>query len=199
MLNWAGMAFKMAETDFNLGADIMNITSKYLSSKARQISLEAQRRNYRRQADSAMKSAGFVQKNAEQMAEMRLVQLGQDKGRIDAQAAGSGMDVSSRSVVKTASDTARSAWNDVSVINMNAQNQAQGAVNQWLSSKSAEIGAKFAVRQEKQNRKWQLWGGILSAIADWHGGMAEAGNKLMGGGGNNIGMAGSVGGFGMGG
>lgn len=199
MLNWAGMAFKMAETDFNLGADIMNITSKYLSSKARQISLEAQRRNYRRQADSAMKSAGFVQKNAEQMAEMRLVQLGQDKGRIDAQAAGSGMDVSSRSVVKTASDTARSAWNDVSVINMNAQNQAKVAVNQWLSSKSAEIGAKFAVRQEKQNRKWQLWGGILSAAANWNAGMIESYQALTGGGGYNIGMAGKVGGFGMGG
>lgn len=201
MLNWAGMAFKMAETDFNLGADIMNITSNYLSSKAKSLSLKLKEGNMKRAAKAAIVNAGMVQRNARQQMEMRLVQLGQDKGRIAAQAAGSGMDVSaSRTVAKTALDTARSAWNDVRVIGENSRVAAQSAVNDWLTAESERIATRFARKQEGMNRKFALWGGILSAAANWHAGMADSAAALMGGGGNNIGMSPSVGaGFGMGG
>lgn len=200
MLNWAGMAFKMAETDFNLGKDIMNITATYLSSKSRSLSLKLREGNMRRAADAAIESAGRVQKNARQQMEMRLVQLGQDKGRIAAQAAGSGLDVSaSRTVAKTALDTARSAWNDVRVIGENSQAQAQSAVNEWLTAESERISTRYARKQEARNRKFALWGGILSAAANWNAGMMSSFNTLMGGGGNNIGIASSLGGAGMGG
>lgn len=200
MLNWAGMAFKMAETDFNLGKDIMNITATYLSSKSRSLSLKLREGNMMRAADAAIESAGRVQNNARQQMEMRLVQLGQDKGRIAAQAAGSGLDVSaSRTVAKTALDTARSAWNDVRVIGENSQAQAQSAVNEWLTAESERISTRYARKQEARNRKFALWGGILSAAANWNAGMMSSFNTLMGGGGNNIGIASSLGGAGMGG
>lgn len=200
MMNWAGFAFKCAQTDFNLGADIMNITGNYLSSKARSMSLKLREGNLKRAAKSALVSAGMTQKNARQQMEMRLVQLGQDQGRITAQAAGSGLDVThSRTVAKTALDTARSAWNDVRVIGENAQVQAQSHINDWLTAESERISTKYQRRMDGKNRKFALWGGILSAAANWSTGMVDAGATLMGGGGNNIGIASSMGGGGMGG
>lgn len=200
MMNWAGMAFKMAETDFNLGFDIMNITSNYLSSKGRSLSLKLKEGNLKRAAKAALVNAGMVQRNARQQMEMRLVELGQDKGRIAAQAAGSGMDVSaSRTVAKTALDTARSAWNDVRVLGENAQAAAQSAVNDWLTAESERISTRFARKQEGMNRKFALWGGILSAAANWTAGMAGSAAALQGGNGNDIGIASSLGGGGMGG
>ena len=200
MMNWVGFAFKCAQTDFNLGADIMNITGNYLSSKARSMSLKLREGNLKRAAKSALVSAGMTQKNARQQMEMRLVQLWQDQGRITAQAAGSGLDVThSRTVAKTALDTARSAWNDVRVIGENAQVQAQSHINDWLTAESERISTKYQRRMDGKNRKFALWGGILSAAANWSTGMVDAGATLMGGGGNNIGIASSMGGGGMGG
>lgn len=200
MLNWAGSAMKMAETDFNLGKDIMNITSSYLSSKAKQLGLEIQARNYGRQADAMIETAGNIQTNARQMSEMRLVQLGQETGNINASAAGSGLDVSSQSVQKAIADTATSAWNDVRTINRNAQVEAKSAINGWLSAASNQAASKFAVKQEKMNRRWALWGGALSAAANWGKGMADSMSTLMGGAGSGgIGMAPQVGGIGAGG
>lgn len=190
MMNWAGAAFKCAQVDFNLGSDIMNIFGNYLSSKSRQMSLKLKEGNLKRAAKAAIVNAGMVQRNARQQMEMRLVQLGQDKGRISAQAAGSGMDVThSRTVAKTALDTARSAWNDVRVIGENAQVQAQSHVNDWLSAESERISTRYARIQEGKNRKYGLWGGILTAAANWTGGMIDSGSMLAGGNGNNIGIA----------
>ena len=179
MMNWPGAAFKTAETDFNLGRDIMNITSNLLSSKGRQLSLEIQKRNAERQAEAAMQTAGNIQTNARQQAEMRLQELGQDKGRIVASAAGSGLDVSSVSVSKTIADTAKSAWNDVAAINRNAKSEGQSAMNAWLSAKTDAAAAAFAGTQERKNAKWQLWSGVLQAGANWTGGMVGSAQSLM--------------------
>lgn len=180
-MNYWAMAFKMAQTDFNLGADIMNITGKYLSSKTKQARLEAEARNFGRQAQSELRLAGSAQTQGEQEREMRLIQLGQDRGRINAEAAGSGMDVTSRTVAKTEKDTIRSAYNDVAAIARNERIEAQSHIDRWGSALSERLWTRYSARVEARNRKAELWSGILTAAANWHGGMVDSFAAMMGG------------------
>lgn len=174
MANWVAAAFKYAQTDFKLGSDIMNITADYLSSKAKESGLKAQVKNFKNQETDLIKTAGKIQRVGRQQREARLVQLGQEVGYIRAGAAGSGIDVSSRTVKKTISDTVKSAYNDAYVSAQNEYENAQDAINKAQSANESAIWSEYARKQEKNNRKWSVFSGALSAAANWVGGVAEA-------------------------
>lgn len=180
-MNWAGFAFKCAQTDFQLGADIMNITSGYVNSKMKESQLKSQKRNYEKEAEYHEKLAGRIQEAGRSAREQRLLQLGQDTGRIAASAAGSGIDVSSRVVKKTAADTAKSAYNDTMQMAKNEHEGAESEMNQRLTAVQNALWTGYAAKVEKHNRKMAVAGGALSATANWFGGMAGAAGSLMGG------------------
>lgn len=177
--NWAAFAFKCAQTDFKLGSDIMNITANYMTSKTKEAILDAQERNYLEQVTQAEKQAGRYQESGRQVREQRLVKAGQDVGQIYASAAGSGIDVTSKSVTKTVTDTMRSAYNDAATSARNEATAVQDAINVRQEAKENAIWTNYASRTERDNRQWALISGILSAAGNWHGGMAEAGSALM--------------------
>lgn len=179
-MNWEGFAFKCAETDFRLGADIMNITAGYLNSKMKQSQLEAQKRNYEREASYHIRLAGRIQENGRMAREQRLIQLGQDEGRIYASAAGSGIDVSSRIVKKTVTDTARSAHNDAMQMARNETVGVEDEMNKRLTAIQNALWTGYAAKVEKHNRKMAVVGGALAAFSNWGSGMAGAADSLMG-------------------
>jgi hypothetical protein len=177
--NWVAFGFKCAQTDFKLGSDIMNVTANYLSSKTKQAQLEAQERNYREQMTQFEKQAGQYQKSGRQAREQRMIRAGQDVGQINASAAGSGIDVTSKSVAKTVKDTLRSAYNDAATSAQNEAIAAQDAINARQTAQENAIWTNYAARMEKNNRKWGVVSGALSAAGNWAGGMADAGSALM--------------------
>lgn len=181
-MNWAGFAFKCAETDFRLGADIMNITSGYLNSKMKESQLKAQKRNYEKAASYHERLAGRIQEMGRMSREQRLIQLGQDEGRIAASAAGSGIDVSSRTVKKVSMDTMRSAYNDAAQMARNEQQSSEDEMNQRLTAVQNALWTGYAAKVEKHNRNMAVVGGALGAFANWNSGMAGAAGSLMGGG-----------------
>lgn len=194
-MNWAGFAFKCAQTDFKLGSDIMNITANYLTSLTKESSLKAQARNQRAEADNLLalaewheKQSGEIQEAGRLSREQRLLKLGQERGQMTAGAAGSGIDVSSRIVRKAIGDTVKSAYNDVMVMAKNEQVQVQSEINESASSRANAVWARdaaewteFAARLERSNRKWGVVSGALGAAGNWAGGMAGAGSALFGG------------------
>lgn len=181
-LNWAGFAFKCAQTDFKLGQDIMNIGANYTASKAKQAQMEMKAENMGKAAEDFNKKVGRVQEQGRQAREGRMIQAGQDVGRINAGAAGSGIDVSSNTVRKTIQDTMVSAYNDAAIMAKNEAETAHEMQNRELEQRSAQVWMEYNVEVEKVNRKMELIGGIMSAASNWMGGMADAGNSLMGGG-----------------
>ena len=92
--------------------------------------------NYDAQADYYLRAAGRAQSQGRQEREMRGVQLGQDKGAIVAQAAGSGIDVSSGEVGKALRDTVRSAYHDMEVSALNEYEAAYGAMKNRAIAKT---------------------------------------------------------------
>lgn len=182
MLNWAGFAFKCAQTDFKLGQDIMNIGADYAASKAKEAQLKLQASNLKKSADDFQRKAGRVQEQGRQQREARMIQAGQDVGHIHASAAGSGIDVSSKTVQKTVRDTLAAAYNDAAVMATNEAEAAHDMQNRELEARSNKVWTEYNIGVEKQNRKMALVGGIMSAVSNWHGGMADAGSSLMGGG-----------------
>ena len=194
-MNWAAFAFKSAQTDYKLGSDIMNITANYLTSLSTEASLKAKSRNMEMQIenlkDTAVwheKQAGEEQKVGRAERESRLVKLGQDLGSIHASASGSGIDISSKVVGKTISDTVKSAYNDAYQIAINEQKSVQNEMNAAASYKLDAVFAEenkmwndFEIELEKSNRKWAVVSGALSAAGNWAGGMAGAGSALFGG------------------
>lgn len=194
-MNWAGFAFKCAQTDFKLGSDIMNITANYLTSLTKEAALKAQSRNlgieadnWREQSTWHEKQAGEIQKSGRAQRESRLVKLGQDEGQIYASAAGSGIDVSSKVVGKTIADTNKSAFNDTIQMAQNEQVQVQSQMNEASAARQNAIFTEenqmwtdFAADLESQNRKWGVVAGALGAAGNWAGGMAGAGSALFGG------------------
>lgn len=179
--NWAAFAFKCAQTDFKLGADIMNITGNYLTSKTKEAQLKVQERNYREQMTQFENQAGRVQEAGRQSREQRMIKAGQDVGHINASAAGSGIDVTSKVVTKTVQDTMRSAFNDSMTTARNEATAAQDAINQRQSAAENALWTHYSAKMEKSNRSWSTVSGALSAAANWAGGMADAAGSLMGG------------------
>lgn len=194
-MNWAGFAFKCAQTDFKLGSDIMNITANYLTSLTKEAALKAKSRNlgieaenWREQSTWSEKQAGELQKSGRAQRESRLIQLGQDTGAMFAGAAGSGIDVSSKVVGKTVADTARSAYNDTAQMAVNEQAEVQSKMNDASAARQNAIFTEenqmwvdFAADLEESNRKWGVVAGALGAAGNWAGGMAGAGSALFGG------------------
>lgn len=181
MMNWVAFAFKCAQTDFKLGQDIMNIGANYAQSKTKQAQMEMQAENMGKTADDFNKKAGRVQEQGRAARESRMIQAGQDVGHINAGAAGSGIDVSSNTVRKTVNDTLVSAYNDAAVMAKNEAEAAHEMQNRELEARQSQIWMEYNVDVEKANRKMELVGGIMSAAANWFGGMADAGSALMGG------------------
>lgn len=179
-MNYPAMVFKMAQTDFQLGADIMTITGNYLNSKMRESKLKSQVENLGRQAEATLKTGENI---AERYRYERAVigeKLGDARGGITASAAGSGLDVSSRTVLKAIVDTARSAYRDMEISADNEADDMRNVRAQWRSVKSNQIWSDIARRQEKINRKYGVLGGVISASSRWAGGMADSFGALGG-------------------
>ena len=182
-MNWAAMAFKMAQTDFQLGADICNITANYLNSKMKESQLKSQVRNYGRQAEAALRTGEGIGESYRYERAIIGEKLGDARGAINSSAAGSGLDVTqSRTVQKALLDTTRSAYRDMAISARNEARQMMNVQAEWRTAKSNQLWTEIARKQEKTNRKYGVIGGVLSASARWVGGMADAGSALMGGG-----------------
>lgn len=182
MMNWAGFAFKCAQTDFQLGQDIMNIAAKSAASKAKQATMKHQSKNFEKEAIDFQKKAGKIQEAGRQERESRLVKLGQQEGGIKASAAGSGLAVESKTVKKVLKDTAVSAMNDVNTMAKNEAEAVHDAQNRELEARSNKVWNDMNIELEKKNAKLEKIGGIMSAASNWMGGMSSAMGSLMGGG-----------------
>lgn len=181
-MNYAAMAFKMAQTDFQLGADIMSIMGNYLNSKMKESQLKAQGRNFGRQAEAALKTGENI---AERYRYERAIigeKLGDARGAINTSAAGSGMDVTtSRTVQKALKDTTRSAYRDMAISARNEANAMANVQAGWRTAKSNQLWTEVARKQEKTNRKYGVLSGVMSATARHVGGMGDAFGAMMGG------------------
>ena len=213
MFNWAAFGLAGTGSALKLGADIVNIgttqlkfasaniqaTGQLAQSMANQGSYRSQAKSFRQEAADAMKAAGRAQEQGRQAREMRLAQLGQDKGHIVASASGSGIEVSSRIVDKVVKDTVKSAYNDTAVMSQNEQQVTQQKLNESLAMRinaeradaNAEIeglNQSLILEQMKLNNRaarHAMIGGILSATGGFLQGM---------GGATAMGMSGNAGG-----
>ena len=202
MFNWAAFGLAGTGSALKLGADIVNIgttqlkfasqniqaTAQLTQSMANKGSYRSQAKSFRQEAEDAMKAAGRAQEQGRQAREMRLVQLGQDKGRIVASAAGSGIEVSSRVVDKVVKDTVKSAYNDATVIAQNEKQATQQKLNESLAMSinaaradaNAEIeglNQSLILEQMKLNNRaarHAMIGGIMSATGGFLQGMGGA-------------------------
>ena len=96
---------------------------------------KVQAANYDALADYYLREAGNFQMQGRDERTMRGLQLGQDKGRIVAQASGSGIDVTSKVVTKTIADTVKSAYHDYETSAWNEYQKAYGAMSQSRASR----------------------------------------------------------------
>lgn len=200
--NWAAFGMGSLGAGLKLGADIVQIGINELNFAAKNIqasagiaqslanqgSYRSQAKSFRIAADDAVKAAGRAQEQGRQAREMRLVQLGQDKGHIVASAAGSGIEASSKVVSKVLKDTVKSAYNDTAVIAQNEQQAAQQKLNESLALRinaeradaNAEIeglNQKLMLEQMKLNNRaarHAMIGGIMSSAGNFIGGMGGA-------------------------
>lgn len=200
--NWAAFGMGSLGTGLKLGADIVQIgmnelsfaskniqaTASLTQSMANQGSYKSQAKSFRTAAQDAVKAAGRVQEQGRQAREMRLVQLGQDKGRIVASAAGSGIEASSKVVSKILKDTVKSAYNDTEVVAQNEKQATQEKLNESLAMRinaeradaNAEIESlnqSLILEQMKLNNRaarHAMIGGILSATGGFLQGMGGA-------------------------
>lgn len=205
-MNAVGAGFKLAATDMQLGADLIGIGATMLQgaanqaqiagniagSWAKQTGLKMQIYNFEQQAKSATKEAGLVQEAGRQSRESRMVQLGNQKGKIISSAAGSGIDVSSKVVRKIMDDTVKSAYADAETISRNEQQAAQQKVNEATSARLNKVWSEYNLKMEQQNEKMlfeqsrlaaratdiSVIGGALSAGANFVGGVANSAATL---------------------
>lgn len=92
--------------------------------------------NYDSLADYYLRAAGNFQMQGSDERGKRGLQLGQDKGRIMAEAAGSGIDASSKIVRKSIADTVKSAYHDYEMSAWNEWQNAYGAMQQRAAAKT---------------------------------------------------------------
>lgn len=201
MINWVGMGFGIAATGAKLGSDIASIgagilrgaaeigkiNANIMDSRSRELSMQMQEKNFRKAAGDAVKAAGRIQEAGRQSRESRLIVLGQTKGAITASAAGSGIDVSSKTVNKVLKDTIRSAWNDAETIAKNEREQAQQKINESQTAVENAIWMRYNLKVEGINQQLMfeqrrlqskanqtaLIGGVLSAGANLAGGVGR--------------------------
>lgn len=202
MFNWAAFGLGTAGTVLNTSAALIDVgikqmgyvaanisaTGSKVQSMANQMTYRSQAKSFRIAAQDAMKAAGRAQEQGRQAREMRLVELGQQKGRIVASAAGSGIDVSSRIVDKIMSDTIKSAYNDAKVLAMNEKQVADEKINEsyalMINADRAEANAEIEginqnliaaqIRLNNRAAKLASRGGKLSAAATFISGMTNA-------------------------
>lgn len=208
MLNWAGFSADCVAADFDLGKNLTAIGTAYLKSSqgtaqtygniSSSISKEAQYRSqakaFRASAESATKSAGLAQEAGRQAIESTLKKLGDAKSAIVTGAAGSGIDVTSRTVNKTLSDTVKSAYSEAEVQARNEQQTVQAYLDAATSNKINAIWADSNANQEKITQtalydqirlnqrmlRTQEIAGYIKAGSDLIKDMAKAGATLMG-------------------
>jgi len=201
-MNWAGAGFAAGGTLMQVGSDLTaiggmmiegaakqaQIAGNIMASVSKQLGYEMQAKAYGVAAKDAVKAAGRVQEQGRLSRESRLVQLGQQKGRITTSAAGSGLDVSSRTVRKTFNDTIKSAYNDSAVIAENEKQAAQQKINDSITAQENKIWSEYNANVEQINQtlmfkqsdlqaqatRNNIIGGALSAGAHLFQGMAGA-------------------------
>ena len=202
MFNWVAFGLAGTGASLNLGADIVKIGTTQLKfaaanvqayggmvqSIANQATYRSQAKSFRQAADDAMKAAGRAQEQGQQAREHRLVQLGQQKGRIVASASGSGIDVSSRVVDKVMKDTIKSAYNDTAVIAQNEKQAADQKINEsyamMINAERADANAEIEginqsliaeqIKLNNRAARHAMIGGILSASGNFLQGMGGA-------------------------
>lgn len=200
--NWCAFGFGLLGTGMRLGADIVQIGMNQIATAAKNVgamggiaqsianqqSLESQAKDFRIQADDALRAAGRAQEQGRQAKEHRLVVLGQQKGNVVAAAAGSGIEVSSSVVSKVLKDTVKSAYNDTETISKNEREAAQQKINEMtalrINADRAEANAemeginqKLMWEQIKLNNKaakHAMIGGILGAAGNLFSGIGGA-------------------------
>ena len=92
--------------------------------------------NYDSLADYYLRAAGNFQMIGRDERGKRGLQLGQDKGRIMAEAAGSGIDTTSKIVRKSLADTVRSAYHDYQISAWNEWQNTYGAMKQRAAART---------------------------------------------------------------
>ena len=98
---------------------------------------------------SLTRQAGEVQQAGEDAAVNRYLQLGQDIGRIYAGAAGSGIDVSSKTVGHVDEAARTMAARDVAAMNKTTQGKANQLLDQALQSRLAYISDMTQAKMQK--------------------------------------------------
>jgi len=166
--------------------------------------------NYDAMADYYLRQAGNFQMHGREERTMRGLELGQDKGRITAEAAGSGIDVTSRVVRKTLADTVKSAYHDFETSAWNEHQNAYGAMKQRAAAKTNAANqraiAAWAERAyDNLARQTERYGGTMArqaigagnagAVSSLFGGLFGAAGTLamMSGGGSTTKASGDVG------
>lgn len=179
--NWTSFAFKSAQTDYEFGQDIIKIGANYSASKAKQAQLEIQAESFKKSAEDFNKKVGRIQEQGRVAREQRMIQAGQDVGRINAGAAGSGIDVSSNTVRKTVQDTMVSAYNDAAIMAQNEADAAHEMQNKELEQRFSKVWTEYNIGVEKVNRKLALVDGILTAASKAMSGAVSSGGYAAGG------------------
>ena len=198
-------SLKLAQTGMQLGSDLCSIGQAFLNnasqiakiggeisaSHSREMQYKMQAKNYGRAANDALKAAGRCQEQGRLAIENRMVKLGQTKGAINAGAAGSGLDVSSRTVRKVLKDSIKSAYNDAAVMAENEQQMTQEKINERTTMQQNKVWSEYNAEVESINQNLmfnqmklanksltnQLIGGALSTGANLLGG---ASNTMIG-------------------
>lgn len=195
-MNAVGGGFKLAAMDMQLGSDLIGIGATILqgaanqaqiggniaASWAKQTGLKMQIYNFEEQAKAATKEAGLVQEAGRQSRESRMVQLGNQKGKIVSSAAGSGIDVSSKVVQKVMDDSIKSAYADSATIARNEQQAVQQKVNEATSANLNKIWSEYNLKTEQINEKLMFEQSRLAAKAtdiSVIGGALSAGANLL--------------------
>lgn len=201
--NWAGASMGFAQMGCQLGANLASlggvmlqgaaaqaqIGGNIMASMSRQAMYHNQTKNFLKAAKDCVKEAGRAQEVGRLMIQNRLVKLGADKGHIVASAAGSGLDVSSRTVQKTLKDNLKTAYADAEILARNEQEAAQQKINDSVTARENAVWSQYNENveqinqnllfaqsrlQEKATRN-QLIGGALSTVAGVLGGVTNAG------------------------
>lgn len=177
--NWAGAGLMIGKMGADIGAGLVGlgqnalkgaaaqtqIAGNIVSSWSRQIGYEQQSKSFKRLAGDALKMAGRIQEQGRQLRESRLNKLGEDKGRIIASAAGSGLDVSSATVNKTVKDTVKAAYNDSQVLAKNEREMSQQKVNERTTALENAVWAEHNAKVEELNQNMMFRQSELQAKA----------------------------------
>ena len=165
-----------------------------MQSSAYRFAGEQSAADLKRQGDAAVKNIGIVQQQGLDAATLRYNALGEEIARQRVAAAGSGIDLSSRTVGKAEQTSRKNAAWDVTRISRNtkiaADNWNEQAEAAFRNSAYAQIQGEYQARVAEIQGDLQKKMGLFSGITQSALGIAQAGV-----GGYMMGSGGSGGGF----